>query len=89
MATERCGRLGARAVTARVLYEQARMLLARGAGTDPARAGELLAQAEGICRELELPGIAERVAALRRPGPPSRPAGTAGEPSGAVFRRGG
>ena len=89
VATERCGRLGAPAVTARVLYEQARMLLARGAGTDPARAGELLAQAESICRELELPGIAERVAALAAPAPSSRPAGTAGEPAGCRVPAGG
>jgi eukaryotic-like serine/threonine-protein kinase len=87
VAMDRCGRLGAPAFTARVLYEQARMLLARGAGTDPARAGELLAGAEGICRELDLPGIAERVAALAALVPSSRPAGPAGEGSGAVFRR--
>jgi tetratricopeptide (TPR) repeat protein/energy-coupling factor transporter ATP-binding protein EcfA2 len=86
-ATEGCRRLGARAVTARVLYEQARMLLARGAGPDQARAGALLARAEGICRELDLPGIAERVAALAAPAPSNRPAGAAGEASGAVFRR--
>ena len=86
-ASERCRRLGARAVTARVLYEQARMLLARGAGTDRAQAGALLARAEGSCRELDLPGIAERVAALAALAPPSRPGGTAGEPAGAVFRR--
>jgi tetratricopeptide (TPR) repeat protein len=63
-AMERCGRLGARAVTARVLYERSRMLLARGAGGDQARAVELLAQAEVICRELDLPGISDRVAVL-------------------------
>ena len=67
VATERCGRLGAPAVTARVLYEQARMLLARGAGTDPARAGELLAQAESICRELELPGTSSSPAGASSP----------------------
>jgi eukaryotic-like serine/threonine-protein kinase len=63
-ATERSGRLGARAVTARVLCERSSMLLARGAGGDHARAVELLAQAEIICRELDLPAISKRVTAL-------------------------
>ena len=85
VAMERCGRLGARAVTARVLYEQARMLLARGGG-QPGRAGELLAQAATICRELRLPGIAERVAALAAT-VPGRSAAGAGARPGAVFRR--
>jgi eukaryotic-like serine/threonine-protein kinase len=78
VAVERCGRLGARAVTARVLYEQARMLLARGGGGQ-VRAGELLARAAVICRELHLPGIAGRVATLT--------AAAAQPAAGAVFRR--
>jgi hypothetical protein len=87
VAMERCGRLGARAVTARVLYERARMLLARGSGENRAAAVELLAQAEAICRELDLPGISRRVAALAasvaRPG-----RGDDAEPAaGATFRR--
>jgi tetratricopeptide (TPR) repeat protein len=86
-ATERCSRLGARAVIARVLYERSRMLLARGAGGDHASAVELLGQAEAICRELDLPGIAERVAALAASAAqPGR--GDSTEPAaGAVFRR--
>jgi tetratricopeptide (TPR) repeat protein len=63
-AMEGCSRLGARVVTARVLYERSRMLLSRGADGDQARIVELLAQAEVICRELDLPGIAKRVTAL-------------------------
>jgi len=78
VALERCDRLGARAVTARVLYEQARMLLARGGGGQ-VRAGELLARAAVICRELHLPGIAGRVAALA--------AAAAPPAAGATFRR--
>jgi tetratricopeptide (TPR) repeat protein len=63
-AMERCSQLGARPVTARVLYERSRMLLARGADGEQARAVEVLGQAEAICRELDLPGIAKRVTAL-------------------------
>jgi hypothetical protein len=87
VAMARCGQLGARAITARVLYERSRMLLARGAGGDQARAVELLARAQAICRELGLPGIAERVAALAASAAqPGRSDGT--EPAaGAMFRR--
>ena len=87
LAMKRCGRLGARAVTARVLYEHARMLAARGAGGDHARVVELLAQAEVIGRELDLPGISERVAALAASA--ARPGGAeqAQPAAGAVFRR--
>jgi eukaryotic-like serine/threonine-protein kinase len=87
VAMERCGWLGARAVTARVLYERSRMLLARGAGEDQARAVELLAQAQAICRELDLPEISRRVAALAAS--VTRPGHTEGaQPAaGAVFRR--
>jgi hypothetical protein len=87
VAEERCGRLGAPALTARVLYEHARMLVRRGAPADAARAAELLARAKAICRELDLPGISERVAALTASvAPPGHGDGT--EPAaGAVFRR--
>jgi hypothetical protein len=87
VAMERCGRLGARAITARVLYERSRMLLARGAGEDPATAVELLAQAQAICRELDLPGISQRVATLAASvARPERAEGP--QPAaGAVFRR--
>jgi tetratricopeptide (TPR) repeat protein len=82
-AMERCSRLGARAVTARVLYERSRMLLARDDGGDHARAVELLGQAEAICRELDLPGISKRLTALTQT---ERPEGVQSA-AGAVFRR--
>jgi eukaryotic-like serine/threonine-protein kinase len=82
-AMERCSRVGARAVTARVLYERSRMLLTRGAGGDYARAVELLGQAEASCRELDLSGISKRVTALARTG---RPEGVQSA-AHAVFRR--
>jgi hypothetical protein len=87
VAMERCGQLGARAVTARVLYERSRMLLVRGAGGDQARAVELLAQAQAICRELDLPGIAERVAALAASVARRGRAEDAEPAAGAIFRR--
>jgi hypothetical protein len=51
-------------------------------------AAELLARAEGICRELDLPGVGDRVAALAASIDPGRDVAVAG-PSvpGAVFRR--
>jgi hypothetical protein len=63
------------------------MLLARGAGEDPATAVELLAQAQAICRELDLPGISQRVATLAASvARPERAEGP--QPAaGAVFRR--
>jgi hypothetical protein len=85
VALERCGRLGARAVTARVLYERSRMLLARGADGDHARAVKLLAEAQTICRELDLPGIAARVAALAAS--VARRERAEGAQPAAVFRR--
>ena len=88
LAMERCTQLGAPAITARVLCERARMLVARGEEADLASAAELLARAEGICRELDLPGVGDRVAALAASIEPSRRTAGAG-PSvpGAVFRR--
>ena len=51
-------------------------------------AAELLARAEGICRDLDLPGIGERVAALAASIESGRRAALAGpSPPGAVFRR--
>jgi hypothetical protein len=68
------------------------MLLARGAGADRARAGALLARADGICRELDLPGIADRVAALTaqapRPGRPVPPGNLPAPCSGAKVTTG-
>jgi eukaryotic-like serine/threonine-protein kinase len=88
LAVQRCTRLGAPAITARVLYEHSRMLVARGEEADLASAVELLARAEGICRELDLPGVGDRVAALAASISTSRHVAGAG-PSvpGAVFRR--
>jgi AAA ATPase domain len=88
LATERCTQLGAPAITARVLYERAKMLVARGEEADLPSAAELLARAEGICRELDLPGVGERVTALAASIDPSRRVAVA-EPfaPGAVFRR--
>jgi tetratricopeptide (TPR) repeat protein len=88
LAMERCTQLGAPVITARVLYERARMLVARGEEADLASAAELLARAEGICRELDLPGVGDRVAALAASIDPGRDVAVA-EPSvpGAVFRR--
>jgi tetratricopeptide (TPR) repeat protein len=87
LAMERCNRLGAPAITVRVLYERSRMLVARGEEADLASAAEVLARAEGICQELDLPGVGGRVAALAASIDPSRRVAGAG-PSvpGAVFR---
>jgi tetratricopeptide (TPR) repeat protein len=61
-ALERCRDLGARAVSARVSYEHAKMLVARGG--DVARARALLDDAKGLCEELGMPGVRDRVEAL-------------------------
>ena len=61
-ALERCSDLGARAASARVLYEHAKMLVARG--DDEVRAVALLDEAAGLCDELGMPGVRERVDAL-------------------------
>jgi predicted ATPase len=65
-AIERCERLGARAIRARVLYEQARMLRARGAAGDQPRAASVLDDAAHLCEELGMPGLLERVSAEPR-----------------------
>jgi tetratricopeptide (TPR) repeat protein len=61
LAAERCERLGARAIRARVLIEHARMLAARGRAADRQHAAELLAEARLVCRELGLDGLLERI----------------------------
>jgi hypothetical protein len=61
-ALEQCSDVGARAVSARVLYEHAKMLVARG--SDDARAGALLDAAAALCDELDMPAVSARVAAL-------------------------
>jgi hypothetical protein len=63
-ALERCDALGARALRARVLLERARATLARAAANDRSRADSFLAEAGSICDDLELSGIARRVAEL-------------------------
>jgi eukaryotic-like serine/threonine-protein kinase len=57
-----CELLGARAISARVLVEHARLLVGLG---DRARARAMLDQAEAICEELGLSGIRDRVHELR------------------------
>jgi hypothetical protein len=64
LAVELCARLGARAITARVLYERAKMFVARGGKEDLAATTAQLSEAEQLCRELDLPGILQRVMAL-------------------------
>jgi class 3 adenylate cyclase/tetratricopeptide (TPR) repeat protein len=66
-ATERCELLGARPIRARVLYEHGRMLLARGAAGDRARAASLLDDASRLCDELGMPGLLDRISASGRP----------------------
>ena len=61
-----CDAMGARAIGARVLVEWARMFRARRDRRDGDRAAEVLSRAGALCEELELPGIAVRVAALSR-----------------------
>jgi eukaryotic-like serine/threonine-protein kinase len=86
LAMERCERLGARAISARVLCEHAKMLAARRAEDDLTAAAARLSEAERICRELDLPGIHQRVTALAQSVADRQPA-TAGDPPSAVFRR--
>jgi hypothetical protein len=86
LAMERCERLGARAIAARVLYEHASMLLARGAEEDFAAATARLSDAERICRELDLPGVLQKVTAFAQSMPDRHPAGHDAAPQ-ALFRR--
>jgi tetratricopeptide (TPR) repeat protein len=87
LAMERCDRLGARAVTARVLYEQAKMRVARGGDAGLASAVELLGLADDICQELQLPGVRDRVATLAATVSSRRTAGAEPSVPGAVFRQ--
>jgi hypothetical protein len=88
LAMDQCAQLGAPPITARVLYERSRMLISRGEEADLASAAELLARAEGICRELDLPGVGNRVAVLATSIDPGRDVDVVGPPApGAVFRR--
>jgi predicted ATPase len=65
-AVKRCEHLGARAIVARIFYEHARMMLARGAAGDQPRAASLLDDAAHLCEELGMPGLLERIAAEPR-----------------------
>jgi eukaryotic-like serine/threonine-protein kinase len=64
LARERCERLGAHAITARVLYEHAKVLVAKGQAGDLNAASARLSEAERICRELDLPGVLQKVTAF-------------------------
>jgi eukaryotic-like serine/threonine-protein kinase len=64
LAMELCERLGARAIAARVLYEGAKMLVAKGQAGDLNAASARLSEAERICRELDLPGVLQKVTAF-------------------------
>jgi class 3 adenylate cyclase len=77
-AVKRCDLLGARAIHARVIYEHARMLLARGADGDESRAASLLENAGRLCEEHGMPGLLERITGL---------AGRVQEAPAASFRR--
>jgi hypothetical protein len=85
-AMERCVRLRARAISARVHYEHARMLVARGREEDLTTATARLCEAEQICRELDLPGILQRVTVLAQSLSDQRPAAPESG-SRALFRR--
>jgi hypothetical protein len=63
-AIRRCELLRARAILARVFYEHARMLLARGGADEQSRAASLLDDAARLCEELDMPGLLERISAL-------------------------
>ena len=80
-ARERCEALGARGVLPRVLYEHARMLIARAGTGDEQMAAAHLEEAAALGEELGLPGLLERIVALRD-APPA-----AVTPDPALFRR--
>jgi AAA ATPase domain len=62
LAAERCERLGARAIAARVLIEHAGMLAARGRPADRERAALMHDEATRLCEELGLDGLLDRIA---------------------------
>jgi AAA ATPase domain len=82
-AVELCGRLGARAIKARVLLEHAQVLVARDGDGDRRRAVELLRESGDLCEQLDLSGIADRVASALGD---AQIAPTIAQP-GAAFRR--
>jgi len=83
---------GARPMLLRVRLDRAEMLLARGGTLDGERAAELLAQAEALGEELDLPALLARIAAARAgvasPRPPAD-RGAVREPVVAVMCRDG
>ena len=79
-ALARCELLGARAIHARVLLEHATALAARAEPADRRRLEAMLDEAAELADELDMPGLADRVAAVREHAPPDSPE------AGAVFR---
>lgn len=70
-ALARCELLGARAIRARVLLEQAKALAARGEPADKARGNAALDEAERLSDELTLTGLRSRIAAVREASDPT------------------
>lgn len=64
-ALARCELLGARAIRARVLLAHAALLADRAEPADHGRTVALLDEAEALCAELDLPGLAARAADVR------------------------
>lgn len=87
LAMELCARLRAGGIMARVHYEQAKMLLARGGKEDLAAAIQDLSQAEQIARELDLSGILRRVTDLAQSVIDQQPSAAQGSAPPALFRR--
>jgi hypothetical protein len=82
-AIDLCGQLDARAIRARVLLEHARVLVARDGDGDRGRAVDLLRESGDLCEQLDLSGIADRVASALGD---AQIAPTIAQP-GAAFRR--
>jgi tetratricopeptide (TPR) repeat protein len=59
-----CERLGARAIRPRILYEQARTLLARGEGNDLRHARDVAREAARLASDMDMPGVQARIALL-------------------------
>lgn len=81
-ARKRCELLGAPGIVPRILYEHARMLLARAEAGDDQAAMGYLDQSAALCEELGLPNLLERISTLRS----SRPR-AADTPTETLFRR--
>ena len=81
-ARERCEALGARGILPRVLYEHARMLVARAGAGDEQLAAAHLEEAAALSEELGLSGLLERIVALRVTRAGGRDAGLGPLPAG-------